>query len=132
MRAAVSVVLAGLLVTTPLKQVLAQAAQQDSTDAETSLVREQGSQPVIRVPALTPETALLWQPLAENRARENQVGGYVRVWAHGKSSRGVRPWYNHSLQTALGGRIHPLGSRQGGGRDARRSKGYAREQGLGG
>ena len=69
MRAAISIVLAGLLVTLPIKQVLAQAAQQDSTNAETSLVREQGSQPVIRVPALTPENALLWQPIAENRAR---------------------------------------------------------------
>ena len=66
MKAALSIVLAGLLVTLPIKQVLAQAAQQDSTTAETSLVREQGSQPVIRVPALTPKTALLWQPFAEN------------------------------------------------------------------
>ncbi len=69
MRATLSIVLAGLLVTTPLKQVLAQAAQQDSTTADTSLVREQRSQPIIRVPALTPETALLWQPLAENHPR---------------------------------------------------------------
>ena len=60
MRATLSIVLAGLLVTTPLKQVLAQAAQQDSTTADTSLVREQRSQPIIRVPALTPEATLLW------------------------------------------------------------------------
>ena len=63
MRAVLSIVLAGLLVTTPLKQVLAQAAQQDSTTAETSVERER----VVRVPPLTRETALLWQPLAEKR-----------------------------------------------------------------
>jgi len=38
MKAALSIVLAGFLVTTPLKLVLAQAAQQDSTTADASLV----------------------------------------------------------------------------------------------
>ena len=58
MRATISLVLATALVTTPLKMVLAQAAQQDSTRAETSLVPETSH--VVRVTALTPEAALLW------------------------------------------------------------------------
>lgn len=56
MKAALSVVLAGFLVVLSVEQVLAQAEQQDSTTPEASLVQEQGPQPVIRVPALAPET----------------------------------------------------------------------------
>ncbi len=65
MKAARYVVLAGLLVIMPVKQVLAQAEQQDSTAAEASLVQKQGPQPVIRVPGLTPETPPPWRSFAE-------------------------------------------------------------------
>ena len=65
MRKAISVVLAGLLVILSVEQVLAQAEQQDSTTAEASLVQKQGPQPVIRVPALAPETPPPWRSFAE-------------------------------------------------------------------
>ena len=68
MKAAVSIVLAVSLVTLPITQVLAQAEPQDPATAETSLVPEERSQHVLGVPALTPATAVLWQPIAENRA----------------------------------------------------------------
>ena len=68
MKAALSIVLAGLLVTTPVKLVLAQAAEQDSTTADASLVQAPESSHLIRVPALTATTALLWQPALENHS----------------------------------------------------------------
>jgi len=68
MRAAVPSVLAALLVTLPT-QVLAQTAPQDSGTAEASLVPDERSQRVLGVPAPTAVTALLWQPIIENRAR---------------------------------------------------------------
>ena len=64
MKAALSFVLAGLLVTTPLKLVLAQAAQQDSTTVHTtSLDNNPDAARLIHVPDVTPATAALWQPL---------------------------------------------------------------------
>ena len=68
MKAAVSIVFAVSLVMLPITQVFAQAAPIGSTTAETSLVPEEGSQPALGVPVLTPERALLWQPIAENHA----------------------------------------------------------------
>ena len=65
MKAALYVVLVGLLVILPIEQVLAQAEQQDSTTPEASLVQEQGPRPVIRVPALAPETPPPWRSFAE-------------------------------------------------------------------
>ncbi len=56
MRAALSIVLAGLLVTTPLKQVVAQVEQQDSTN-----VQDQRGTRLIRVPEVNPETAMFWR-----------------------------------------------------------------------
>ena len=66
MRAAVPIVLAASLVTLPITHVFAQAAPQDSTTAEALLVPEERSQLALGVRALTPERALLWQPIAEN------------------------------------------------------------------
>ena len=68
MEAAATIVLAGVLVALPITQVLAQTARQDSTTADASFVPEERSQHVLGVPALTPATAVLWQPIAENRA----------------------------------------------------------------
>ncbi len=56
MRAVLSIVLAGLLVTTPLKQVVAQVEQQDSTN-----VQDQRGTRLIRVPEVNPETAMFWR-----------------------------------------------------------------------
>ena len=53
MRKALSIILAGLLVTLPVEQVLAQARQQRATTPEASLVG--GGWPVLRVPAVAPE-----------------------------------------------------------------------------
>ena len=64
MKAARSVVLAGLLVILPV-QVLAQAERQDSMTAEASLVQKQGPQPVIRIPGLAPETPPPWRSFAK-------------------------------------------------------------------
>ena len=69
MKAAVSIVFAGFLVILPITPVLAQTAPQDPTTADASSVSEARSQPVLGIPALTPERALLWQPIIENRAR---------------------------------------------------------------
>ena len=67
MRAALSVVLATALVTTPLKLVLAQAAQQDSTTVHTtSLGTNPGAALVIRIPEVTAATAALWQPMVRS------------------------------------------------------------------
>ncbi len=63
MRSAVSIVLATILVTLPLEQAFAQAALQDSTNVGASLVQERGPTNLIRVPALTPETARLWETM---------------------------------------------------------------------
>ena len=68
MKAALSIVLAGLLVTTQLKQVFAQAAQQDSTTAEALLVQEPETSHLIRVPTPTATTALLWQPALKDHS----------------------------------------------------------------
>ena len=68
MKATASIVLAGLLVALPITQVAAQVARQDSTTADASLVVQERSQHVLGVPALTPATAVLWQPIAEKRA----------------------------------------------------------------
>ncbi len=68
MRVAVSIVLATTLVTTPLKLVLAQAAEQEA-------VSEQQTAPdstthLIRVPPLTHKTARLWM-VSSDKARLN-------------------------------------------------------------
>lgn len=65
MKATLYVGLAGFLVMLPVDQVLAQAEQQDSTTPEASVVRELGPQPVLRIPALVPETPRPWQSFAE-------------------------------------------------------------------
>ena len=49
MKAALSILLTALLIILPVEQVLGQAAQQQSTTPEASLVQEQGpQQPVIQ------------------------------------------------------------------------------------
>ena len=58
MRAAVSIILAGTLVTAPIKQVLAQVERQDSTNAEAA---DQRGTRLIRVPELSAETAPFWR-----------------------------------------------------------------------
>ena len=76
MRNALSIVLAGLLVTLPLEQVLAQAQQQRATTPEASLVQVQGVRPVLRVPALAPE------------ARPRRSPGWSD-WSNGKRTLAV-------------------------------------------
>ena len=62
MRAALSIVLAGLLVTTPLKLVLAQAAKQETATVQQT-APDSSSHRLIRVPPITDRTAPLWRPL---------------------------------------------------------------------
>ena len=88
MKATVSIVLAGLLVTLPIKQVLAQAAQQDSTSATDASIR---AIRVLRVPEVTAATAALWQPMPVDRlpgdARRNALD--IRQGGSGGMSTGV-------------------------------------------
>ncbi len=62
MRAALSIVLAGLLVTLPIKQVLAQAVQQE-VGSEQRTAPPDGHR-LIGVPPVTDNTSRLWEPLA--------------------------------------------------------------------
>ena len=62
MKAALSIVLAGLLVTLPIKQVLAQAVQQE-VGSEQRTAPPDGHR-LIGVPPVTDNTSRLWQPLA--------------------------------------------------------------------
>ena len=68
MKKVLSIVLAALLITLPITQVLAQTAQQDSTIADTSSVLEERSQPRLGYPALNYGTVLVWQPVAVDPA----------------------------------------------------------------
>ncbi len=60
MRKALSIVLAGLLATLPVEQVLAQAEQQEARTPQTLVG------PVAPVPILAPEKASPWQAFAED------------------------------------------------------------------
>lgn len=73
MSSALYIVIAGLVVTTPLTQALAQA--QDSATVETVLLREQ---PVIWVPAAVPELASQW-PVAPPNDRSTAYRIFVVV-----------------------------------------------------
>ena len=74
MKAALSVVLAGLLATLPLKQVLAQAEQQEAATVQQTASPDSSSHRLIRVPPVTDNTARLWQPLASE-------GGLADIFA---------------------------------------------------
>ncbi len=69
MKAALSIVLAGLLVTTPLKLVLAQAAQQEAATVQQTAPDSSGHR-LIGVPPVTDNTSRLWKNPAD-RARLN-------------------------------------------------------------
>ena len=68
MKAAVSIVLAGLLVTTPLKLVLAQAAQQEAVSVQQTVPPDSSGHRLIGVPPVTDNTSRLWEPLASKDA----------------------------------------------------------------
>ena len=95
MRRALSIVLAGLLVMTPLQQVLAQAAQQEAVSVQQAASPDGAAHlfrvpPVIKVPALAPETAPPWRSFADNHlpiesslsSRDAVVGW--SDWSNGK------------------------------------------------
>ncbi len=64
MRAALSVVLATALVTTPLKLVLAQAAQQEAVSVQQTAPPNSSGHRLIGLPPVTDNTSRLWEPLA--------------------------------------------------------------------
>ena len=64
MKAALSIVLAGLLVTTPLKLVLAQTAQQEAVSVQQTVPPDSSGQRLIGVPPVTDNSSRLWEPLA--------------------------------------------------------------------
>ncbi len=63
MRAALSIVLAGLLVTTPLKLVLAQAAQQEAVSVQQTVPPDSSGHRLIGVTPVTANPSRLWEPL---------------------------------------------------------------------
>ena len=70
MRKDLSIVLAGLLLILPVEQVLAQAAQQQENSVQQTTPPDGAAHlfripPVIKVPALAPETAPAWRSFAE-------------------------------------------------------------------
>ncbi len=68
MRAALSVVLATALVTTPLKLVRAQAAQQEAVSVQQTAPPDSSGHRLIVVPPVTDNTSRLWEPLASEDA----------------------------------------------------------------
>ncbi len=64
MKAALSIVLAGLLVTTPLKLALAQAAQQEAVSIQQTAPPNSSGHRLIGLPPVTDNIARLWEPLA--------------------------------------------------------------------
>ncbi len=68
MKAALSIVLAATLVTTPLKLVLAQAAQQEAVSVQQTVPPDSSGHRLIRVPPVTDNTSRLWEPLASEDA----------------------------------------------------------------
>ncbi len=70
MKAVLSIILAGLLVTTPLKMVLAQAAQQEAVSVQQTAPPDSSSHQLIGVPPVTDNTSRLWRNPAD-RARLN-------------------------------------------------------------
>jgi len=68
MKAALSIVLAGLLVTTPLKLVLAQAAQQEAVSAQQTAPPDSSGHRLIGVATRDRHTSRLWEPLASEDA----------------------------------------------------------------
>ena len=71
MRAIVSLVLATALVTTPLKLVLAQAAQQEAVSVQQTALPDSSGHRLIGVPAVTDNPSRLWEPLASEDALES-------------------------------------------------------------
>ena len=69
MKAALSIVLAGLLVTTPLKLVLAQASHQEAATVQQTTAQDSSSTAgLIRVPPVTDKTAQLLEPSTKEDA----------------------------------------------------------------
>ncbi len=68
MKAALSLVLAGLLVTTPVKLALAQAAEQEAAAVQQTAPPDSSGHRLIAVPPVTDNTSRLWEPLASEDA----------------------------------------------------------------
>ncbi len=64
MKAALSIVLAGLLVTTPLKLALAQAAQQEAVTVQQTVAPDSSGHRLIGAATRDRHTSRLWEPLA--------------------------------------------------------------------
>ncbi len=68
MRRAISVILAAVLVTTPIKLVLAQAAEQEAVSVQQTAPPDSSGHRLIGVPPVTDNTSRLWEPLASEDA----------------------------------------------------------------
>ena len=68
MRRAIAIVLSAVLVTTPLKLVLAQAHQQEAVSVQQTAPPDSSGHRLIGVPLVTDNTSRLWEPLASKDA----------------------------------------------------------------
>ncbi len=102
MKAALSIVLAGLLVTTPLKMVLAQAAQQEAVRVQQTAPPDSSGHRLIGVPPVTDNTSRLWEPLAGK-------DGIADIFAEDGSIPGsapaATPISTHDARTAIIGLV---------------------------
>jgi hypothetical protein len=88
MKAALSIVLAGLLITLPAEQVLAQAAQQEAVSVQQTEPSDPAAR-LFRVPPLTENSALLLGASSERAQLEPSLSNRYAVpgwsdWSNGK------------------------------------------------
>ncbi len=88
MRTALTVVLATALVTTPLKLVLAQAAEQEAV-GEQQTAPPDSTTHFIRVPPLTDRTARLWMVSSDKARLNTEFAGASFVQEGGLSTAGA-------------------------------------------
>ena len=86
MKAALSIVLAGLLVTTPLKQVFAQAAQQEAATVQQDAPPDSSGHRLIGVPSVTDNTSRLWSTPSDRARLNTEFAGASFVQEGGLST----------------------------------------------
>ncbi len=86
MRTAVSVVLATALATTPLKMVLAQAAQQEAATVQQTAPQDSSGHRLIGVPPVADNTSPLWRTPADRVLLNTEFAGASFVQQGGLST----------------------------------------------
>ncbi len=86
MKAALSIVLAGLLVTTPIKLVLAQAAQEEAVSVQQTAPPDSSGHRLIGVPPVTDNTSRLWSTPSDRARLNTEFAGASFVQEGGLST----------------------------------------------